>query len=296
MPDGKNRELAIVATILVIAAFAVLDCFTPLLCQHYLRDGTRWLVALAIGGCIAELTLVAAWAVFAPGNLVARLPWALLFGLAMWYLLVFGERNTAIDWRRPNPNEEFMLGEILLAGVIVLQVPLWVAKRAFRYRMVVPGEAAMPMALERFQFQLKDLLIGTTILAIALAPIRLLLPRGSVGSMLLDRELLVLAPMAMAVDLLATLPCLWGGFVAESRVLRLLLIWIVHGLILAGIETGVVRLTLPTDSIAKVYQIFVSLNLSQAAVVFTVMRIYYVLGYRLQRVPREAPREIEAAS
>jgi hypothetical protein len=209
----------------------------------------------------------------------------------MWYAIVFGYRTSEEEWRRQTPQDVVVVGEVMLLCVVVLQIPLWIAKRAFRYRMVIPGEAVMPTSQERLQFQIKHLLIGTSVLAVALSPIRYILPHESV-SLLPRNEIFLLVPLVIAANLLATLPCLWGGFVKLPAVL-LALAWAAYCLIITGIELAIVSLLGPAGPPGEAFGIFFAMNLTQAAVVYSVMRVYRALGYRLQRVPRFAPPEPE---
>jgi hypothetical protein len=282
MPEAKNRELTIIVTVAIAAAFAVIDYLAPDAMRGP-HPGSEWL-----GLCAAQVTLIAAWAVFAPGNIVTRLPWTILFGLMMLYTIVFGYRSSDRAHSQ-RPEDVVVLGEVLLLSVIVLQIPLWIAKRAFRYRMVVTGEDPTPIAEERLQFQVKHLLIGTFILAVALSPIRYILPNEHV-SLTPRPDMLVLVPMVIVTNLVATLPCLWGGFTSLPGLL-FVLAWAVYCLIVTGIELGVISAIDGGRAGADrgAFAILYALNGVQAAVVFGVMRIYRALGYRLQRVPRYAP-------
>lgn len=59
MSEAKNRELTLLVTAGILAAFAVVDFWTP----FAFNGRNDWLRALAFGGCIAQVTLIAAWAV-----------------------------------------------------------------------------------------------------------------------------------------------------------------------------------------------------------------------------------------
>jgi hypothetical protein len=278
----RNRELTLLVTAGILFVFAVVDYQTPAIDM----SGKDWRAFIAVGICIAQVTLIVAWAVFAPGNIVVRLPWSLLLGLAMWYLLVFGRRQA--DRMPMRPEEVFTLGVALLLGVTVLQIPLWIAKRVFRFRMFVSDDA--PLSVERgpVQFQLKHLLIGTFIFAVALSPIRLILPKESAGNLFHDQELLVLVPAAVVVNLVATLPCLWGGFLPGDRAWRLGLAWLGYGFLVTVIEFAVVCAILGAPGGENVLLKIYLLNFTQGTVVFVVMRIYRTLGFRMQRVPAVA--------
>jgi hypothetical protein len=284
MPEGKNLLIAISIATAIFVAFGLVDFAAPQIMSWSIRNDTRWLFFLAVGVCTAQVTLIASWAVLAPGNIVVRFPWTLLLGLMMWYLLALGEYSTPAPWHRPTPDDVILLGIVLLLGVTILQVPLWIAKMAFRVRIVRAEQVHTPRAKERFQFDLRDLLIGTFVFAVALSPIRYMLPKESIRSLWPDSEMIVLIPLATAAALIATLPCLWIGF--RRRVLALIAVWAGYELIIAGIEYLIVVTFLRAPREMKIYGVLAICNLTQAAVVFAVARIYYALGYRLQRVPQ----------
>ena len=139
MSPTKNRELSLLATAGIVAAFAIVDYNAP---AEFGRQ-SGWLFTL-LGICVAQVTLIAAWAVFAPGNIVVRLPWSLLLGMMMWYILAFGQRRAGY-----RSEDTLVLGIVLLLGVTVLQVPLWIAKYVFGYRTLMPGEVPAPAARGR---------------------------------------------------------------------------------------------------------------------------------------------------
>jgi hypothetical protein len=288
MNDADRRVLTLLVTGGLILAFALVDYGTPQIMVDFPEK--QMLTAFAVGACIAQVTLIAAWAVFAPGNLVVRLPWALLLGLTMWYTLAWSDKRA---WNYGYAEDVTELGVNLLAGVVALQIPLWIMKWAFRYRMLAPGEPVIPTASERFQFQVKHMLIGTLILAIALSPLRRILPEEGFGRIRTNlSEMFVLVGAAIVASLLATLPCLWGGFVSTHRVTPLALGWLVYCLLVTGVEFQVLCTSLGVPSSRDTGRVFVMaylINASQGAIVFAVMRCYRALGYRLLRVPRELP-------
>jgi hypothetical protein len=289
MAEAKNRRLPLLVTAAILSAFVALDYATPWIMHLYPgRDG-EWLVAIAIGACIAQVTLIAAWAVFAPGNLVVRLPWSLLLGLMMWYVLSISHIRT-VSWHYQE-GAIAQLGINLLLGVSSLQLPLWIAKRAFRYRMLAPDEIAAPTATERFQFEIKHLLIGTLFLALALAPLRIVIPNTFLLHIAFEREMFFLIGASIVANLLATLPCLWGGFVSTHKLVPLGVGWLLYALLVTGLEVGalcaVVRY--PPPELGRVFAIVYLVNVTQGAVVFGVMRCYRALGYRLLRAPRDMP-------
>ncbi len=224
---------------------------------------------------------------FAPGNIVVRLPWSLLLGLMMWYVLGWSVRQTSPNFYTQSVTE---LGINMLTGVTVLQVPLWIAKRAFRYRMIAPGEDPLPTAAERMQFQISHMLIGTLIFAIALSPLRAVLPKEGLEHFRLDWRMFVLVGVAICANLVATLPCLWGGFASNVKVIPLGVAWLLYCLVVTCLEFwALCAVANYPPNPWEVYWLVYLVNASQGAVVFAVMRCYRALGYRLLRVPREVP-------
>jgi hypothetical protein len=287
MPEPKNRELTLLVTVGIAVVLAALEYLTPIAMRRiHPGDNAVWIPASLIGVCIAQVTLVAAWAVFAPGNIVVRWPWALLLGLMSWYVLVFGQYESD---RYYDPANTIMLGLTLLVGVTVLQVPLWITKRVFRVHLLAPGDDPELVGRRPLQFELKHLLIGTLIFAVALSPIRVLLPKQqTVGSFLPDRELLVILVAVIVVDLVATLPCFWGGFASSPGVWRLAIGWAAYILVVTLMETAIFCNFLRGGRWSEVFFVMFPVNVSQGAVVFAVMRIYRTLGFRLERIPRHA--------
>ena len=295
MAQTTNRGPTLLVTAGILLAFAGLDYATPQLMYSHRGPDNEWPVAVAIGACIAQVTLIAAWAVFAPGNLVVRLPWSLLLGLMMWYVLtasMLRAQGNSYVYGGHSYEERAIaeLGVNLFLGVTALQLPLWIAKRAFRYRMLAPGEIAAPTATERFQFEIKHLLIGTLLLALALSPLRIVIPSSILQHVNFEREMFVVIGAAIAANLLGTLPCLWGGFVSTIKLVLLGVGWLLYTLLVTGLEVGALCAVLRTPpDLGRVFAVVYLVNVTQGAAVFGVMRCYRALGYRLVRVPRNVP-------
>ena len=128
------------------------------------------------------------------------------------------------------------------------------------------------------------------LLAIALSPLKLVLPDESQRSFRIEWEICAIVGIALVVNLVATLPCFWGGFVSTSRAIVVVPCWLAYCLVVTGLEVAVFYFIRhgPNSDIWDFF-LFFDANVTQGAVVFGVMYCYRALGYRLLRVPREMP-------
>jgi hypothetical protein len=302
MPQGKNRGLTIVATAVIVAVFVAGDYWWPVMVAAQNRNirtslvngvGPRndsnlgnesefffplifvnlqalLLAAFGIGTLWAEAALLAVWAVFGRTNIVIRLACSLFAGLWTWYLLLCSPGSTL----PPNGNAA-IFGALLLSGIMLLQAAFWVIKLTFGIRMLAPDEPQAVPAPLRLQFRLKDLLIATLIVALAISPIRFfVLPESNFRERFVFVLVLGLMPFLVA-NLVATLPSLWAASGRTWRVAAL-----------AGYCLLLTAFELVNRHASKHLATFTLLNIAQCGVVYGVMRIYYVLGFRLRRVPR----------
>ncbi len=290
MPEAKNRLLRFWVTAGILLAFVGIDYATPQVLYAHRGPDSQWPIALVLGACIAQVTLIAVWAVFAPGNIVVRLPWSLLLGLVMWYVLTISSRSVQTYY---SPYQESGIAELginLLLGITALQVPLWIAKRTFRYRMLAPGETAAPTTTERFQFQIKHMLIGTLVLALALSPLRIVIPGSILQHLRLEWQMFFAVGVVIVANLLTTLPCLWGGFVSNAKLIPLGFGWLFYCLFITGLEIEMIfAVERGGPNWGEAFGLTYLVNVTQGALVFGVMRGYRALGYRMVRAPRHMP-------
>jgi hypothetical protein len=152
------------------------------------------------------------WAVFAPGAVAWRLPWAMLLGMSMWCVLTISNR-LAYHFSR---SEALLLGGVLLGGILVAQIPLWILRLFLQFRFYPPGERS---ASEE-QFNMRQMLSGIALCCVALAVVQGVLPRGeSAFGGPPDRELLVILAIVAPVNLLLTLPCMWIALTSRAQFL-----------------------------------------------------------------------------
>lgn len=274
---------AIVAT--VMGAFLVVDFFAPFV---FFR---RWKFVgfILLGACISQLNLIAVWAALGPGNIVVRLPWALLLALLSWYAMVLG--NRAAGHASFSLREALQLGVVWLVGVVVAQIPLWIASRAFGFRLVQEPPHLQHLHETKArgnQFHLRDLLLGMMLLSMALAPLRAVLPGDSLNGVfnVAPGWFAVLGGLA-ACNLLITLPCLWGAFLRAPMLLLFALIWPFYCALLTFLEVALLYGDILVH--AETHWDFLLCNLSQYVTVTGVLLVFRVIYFRLVRVGRRRP-------
>jgi hypothetical protein len=267
-----NRLVTWVVSGAIICVFLVLDyAATPIM--KY--SGSDWLRTLLVGACIAELHLIAVWAVLAPGNLVVRLPWSLLLTAAMWYSFVIGNRQFDVI----TLSNAIIDGEIMFAAMIVAQIPLWVAKGVFRWRLIRGISDADQWRQGPWQFHIRHLLVATFLLALAMSPLRSVLPPGPADRYFSPAIGILVLGTFLVCNLAVTVPCIWGAFASAGSAVPLALGWLVS----CGVLTFLEFMAWPGTARGKGLLLFLLLNLSQAATVFGMLLIYRAIGFRFVR-------------
>ena len=186
------------------------------------------------GLCIGQVSLIAIWAVLAPGNLVVRLPWAILLSTATWYALVLGNRAATSRFIAP---DAIFLGAVVFSSVAAAQVPLWIAKKAFGWRLIHEADDLVPSPHGPWQFNIRHLLLATFLLAVALSPLRQVLPPGPIHRFPSGGKVFVAVAGILLCNLSVTLPCIWCLMSRRSGVL-LAPGWLLYCVGLTGLEIG----------------------------------------------------------
>jgi hypothetical protein len=265
----------------VVAALIAFHLAGDVIWTQCMPIPNNWPIAAGLGFSIAQVNLIATWAALAPGRLMVRLPWALFMGVLMWYALVLGQS----DWltggvRLISREDAVVLGLSILFGILVIQVPLWVARCGFGWRLVA-GEDE-PSNLNERQFHLSHLLAGMLLLSVALGLGRVVLPAGKLENLHVHRELWILLPIVAICNLLVTSPCIWGAF-ARWKIMPLLAgIWVLYAWLVTLLQVGVLT-DLMRSAEPGIRSIMCVLNLSQCVTVWGALLLLRATGFRLVR-------------
>ena len=273
---------------LLIAGHLVVDLMVP----HMFMFGpdAEWLLAGVMGLCVGQITLIGVWAAMAPGRVILRLPWSMLLATLMWYALVIGNRTRGLfdsPWAYGTFRAEdaLLLGLILLAGVVVVQIPLWIASRLLRWRLIPPtlGERR---EIDEHQFNIKHLIAGMLIVSIALGLGRVILPQGKWQITGIERELLFILPTVGIVNVLVAVPCIWGAFVRGALVIPLAFMWIFYALLVSILEVGTLIAFLRPPGGSDIWWVMTLFNLAQCLSVFATLALLRLIGFQLVRTNR----------
>jgi len=260
----------------LICVFLAINLAVP---KMFEDPGSYWL-GLTAGVCIAELNLIATWAALATGNVMFRLPWSLLLGVLVWYSLILGIRMFARG--SFDLSEATLLGIVLLTGVVFAQIPLWIAGKVFRWKLI-----SGTFTGDGHQFNLRHLLTGMFLLSLALGTGRVVLPAGNFWNVRMDDELWAILGAVIFCNLVIAVPCIWGSFARTNWLLPLSLGWLVYCALLTAIEFGFLCAVLgpPGTDWADVAFAFYLLNVTQCGVVFGVLLLLRALGFRFVQLP-----------
>jgi hypothetical protein len=246
---------------------------------------------MLLGVCISQVNLIAAWAVFAPGAVAWRWPWAALWGTLMWGALVVGNRFTFIamaNLGELSRGAALLLGGVILSGIMAAQVPLWIFRWLLGYRLMPPHSAH----LDERQFNIRQLLTGIAVLAVALAVGRLLLPAAGQPYANDEDALALILPIVGLVNLLLTLPCMWLALtrrITEIIPLAALLAFYVGLLSLA--ELVVVNQFLGTADNWEPFLRVLAVNFGQAISIAVTFALLQWTGFRWEPLARSPAHE-----
>lgn len=289
--DAQLRDTLRTWTVaaVLVAAFVGIDVLTA----RHLAAGpgsiaTFFVAGLLLGLCIGQVNLIAVWSSLAPGNIVVRVSWGSFLTMAMWYALVLGHTTSRESNMRR--DEAITLIIVLFIGVVALQIPLWVAKKAFRWRLIRSGSSDETWRNEDRQFHVGHMLIAMFFVAAALSPMRQVLPPEDRVIFPRDPAIHVLVPLAILCNFLATIPCIWWAFASAKNLVGFAALWLFYSAVLTVIEYVAIYLTTrpsPGQTAEQLAMLYTA-NVSQCAAVITTLLILRSIGFRLIRTPRRA--------
>ncbi|WP_145049257.1 hypothetical protein [Lignipirellula cremea] len=268
-----------------------------------LSESNLFVMEPVVGAVVAQLVLLAAWAVLGPGNWVWRWPCCLALAAAAWYAMTSGIRvylSLGGDIRYDSifPTDGgcggfLLMGLMLVWGLILACIPLAIAAGRFGWRMTYDPEAARS---ERagFHFQLKHLLLAIAFIGLMLAPARFVLPpvesSGIFESLTAVNGdfLFVLAAgsVFMVFQLAIVLLFVWGAFRQSDEHVEVIPVGIVYASVLILIESALA--VAPGGSGDEVLLIILLVHFVECAGVFLPLLALRLTGLQLVRISTTA--------
>lgn len=232
------------------------------------------LYAFWLGACIGQLNLISVWAALSPGSPVLRLPVTCLLVVLMWLSIVIGNRmGDGIS-----DGEIVEVGGLLMFFAVVAQLPLWIASRVFGWRLVRPDATDRGLGS---RFNLRELLLATTLLALSLAITRVLLPAQLQFE--IETTLYVVLAVLACVNLGIVMPTIWWAF-RPYKASATIMTWVVASLGSAVAETLLFYVLLGTGPEPdRIVVVLAFINLGQTAVCYLALKALQLAGLRLSQ-------------
>jgi len=251
-----------------------------------LHDSPTYFAFLLLGILIGQFNLIAAWAALTRGGLLQNILWNSLLVIGMWYALILGIRLETFI----RSGEAVNLGLILLAAVLVAQLPLWVAARTFRWRLIPPET---PQTTDRqarlrdeLRFDLSQLLTAMGSLCVAMGLGRIILPEGPLEIADLQWQIMViLLPVVVGVNLVIVAPCIWGAFVSLEKLIPRTLVWLAYVVVVSLLEAfGLTIVGINNPRVSQKLLLMLIMNIVQCVCVVGTLLVLRWVGFRLVRV------------
>ena len=145
--------------------------------------------------------------------------------------------------------------------------------------------------MEDRQFNIRHMLLAMFLLSVALAPLRQVLPSRGVDPYSPPvAPMLVALAMAIAFNLVVTIPCVWWAFLSRAKLMLVAVGWLFYCAVLTGLEMVIICAIErpPHGEIVKGILLYYLLNVTQCAAVFGTLLIFRAIGFRLVRMPAAA--------
>ncbi len=278
---ARNRQRHLIQLAVAIIAFLAVDVMLPSTLKARPSDFFASVaMALAIGICIGQINLISIWAALAPGRILVRLPWSLLLTVILWAAVCLGLR-----WVTAHTDGYYEAGLMIGGAQLAAQVPLWIGALNWKWRLSTRTQRRLGVDRSDTQFNIQHMMLGTLILAVTLAVLRMTLPGEPDWSLVgFDARMIVILIAASCTNLLIVVPCVWLAFVPRARLRGTLRAWAVLVILVSFVEDTVVIALLgkgTSTSFAMILLVTLLINFAQCGVVVFVLLKLRSLGFRL---------------
>ena len=230
-------------------------------------------VGLFLGTLFGQVTLASGWTAFGPGQLIWRLPvalvWLAVLCFAMWLNVgVHGGPSTAF----------ILLGGCLLGQWLLVQVPFWLLAIFYGLRLRHADDAGIVPDPRERQFGIRQLMVFMAIVGVVFGVGRIVLPAlFQAFSLRSGADMWIIVFLAVAATAV-TLPLLLAVLVEQRSLLATGLVLILIGLATLS-ELPLVR-AIQTGSGAEMGH-FISINAFTSAWILGIALLIKLNGYSL---------------
>ena len=286
----RSRLLFFAFVLLIFTGFIGLDV---LIASCFTNPGPAIFMMILVVG---QLTLICVWGTLVEGTFWFRLPWTILLLVISWSALCYG---LYLDQGYVMSAEIMGMGLVWLYGFVISYVPLKIAAWLFGWRISFVSEHQS--ASDSGRYAIRDIMLGTTILAVTLAIGRQFMPSelpqwsDVLRASGLDKSDMLIAFLLFSIiSLFVKLPCIWIALASlNSKVLLRSLIWIVCSAALGLLEMGLLMVIVGGTG-PDTGEVLISLTLGHSAMAAMMIAVLYVLrcfGYRMTRRKKTASPE-----
>ena len=279
--------------LLFIGTICIVFLFLGLLTPAAFESRNTFILVLMMNLVVGQLTLICVWGTLVEGTFWIRLPWTILMLVISWAALAGGVR---LAKGNIDTAEVLGLGLVWFYAFVISYIPLKLAAWGFGWRILKEYQEDSSQA--KTNYQIRDMMIGTAILAVTLSIGRILLPgdfpsweRVVSKSGLNDYRPLTALFIFSVVSLIVKLPCIWIALaVPRSRILQYSIAWTFSAAILGLLEMGLLVFLLgPPGPDTTEFVVGLSLGHAVMAVLMIgVLLLLRIFGYRMSRRKRMA--------
>ncbi|QEG41812.1 hypothetical protein [Roseimaritima ulvae] len=285
-PSYVGRHKGLIALIGVCGVgFFIADMATPTCFD------SPFPAMMALGIVTAQLTVICVWGTLVRGTFWIRLPWTLLLLVVSWCGFAWGIR---LDHAGPTSSAHTMLSAAMLwtFGFVTSFVPLKIAALCFRWQIVHDSQDG-PAKSRNPRYAIRDIMIGTMLLALSMGIGRAMLPseyvswtRALENSGLSEPTPLFAITLYGVISLLVKLPCIWISLgVKAEKIASRVGLWFVYCLLLAVAEIVLLIAVLGNPG-SDAFELFAGIILSHQVMGAIMLGVCFTLrglGYRLER-------------
>ena len=260
------------------------DVVTPIVFEEGL------LALLALGVVTGQLTVICVWGTMVRGTFWIRLPWTLLMLMLSWCALAWGLK---IQSGRADTDEMLGVGVLWSFGFVTSYVPLKIAALSFRWQ-IVRDSPDRQNAERKSNYAIRDIMIGTLLLAMSMAIGRAVLPDDEISvvgalraSGLDELDFQLAITLYGIVSLLVKLPCVWISLGERAdRIPSRIGAWSCYCLLLAIGEFLFLIAVFGSPADGRTMELLAGMilcHLLMGAIILGVCLALRGLGYRLER-------------